>query len=116
MDRKGYGYSRMLILYQDGSESGVCSLHCVAVETAANPGKAVKSLRAADRESRELIAAETAIWVMGGRKRGVMTAVPKWAFGSTAAAEAFVREHGGEIVPWAVALDAARKELERTSR
>lgn len=111
MNRKAYGYSRMLIRYQDGSETGVCSLHCAAVETGANPGKAVKSLRVADRDTRELIDAETATWVMGGRKRGVMTQHPKWAFSSKAAAVAFIRANGGEIVPWSGALDAAREEL-----
>lgn len=116
MDRKGYGYSRMLVVYQDGSETGVCSLHCAVVETGANPGKAVKSLRVADRDTRELVDAETAAWVMGGRKRGVMTPVPKWAFATKAGAEAFVREYGGEIVPWPAALDAARKEAEKPAR
>jgi len=28
MDRKLYGYSRMLLTHVDGSRSGVCSLHC----------------------------------------------------------------------------------------
>jgi len=110
MSRKAYGYSRMLIRYQDGSEAGVCSLHCAAVELAASGGRTVKSILVADRGTRELIDAGTAIWVMGGRKRGVMTQHPKWAFASRGAAEAFVREHGGEIVPWADALRAAREE------
>lgn len=116
MDRKGYGYSRVLIRYQDGSETGVCSIRCALVDIGANPGKTVQSYRVADRDTRELLDAETAVWVMGGRKRGVMTPVPKWAFGSTPAAESFVREYGGQVVPWTAVLDAARKELERKSR
>ncbi len=51
MDRKGYGYSRMLIRYQDGSETGVCSIRCALVDIGANPGKTVQSYRVADREA-----------------------------------------------------------------
>jgi len=110
MDRKGYGFSRMLVLYQDGTETGVCSIHCAVIDIGANPGKTVKSYRVADRDTRELIDAETATWVVGGRKRGVMTPRGKWAFATKAAAEAFVREHGGEIVAWSAVLSAAREE------
>ena len=111
MSRKGYGYSRMLIRYQDGSEAGVCSLHCTVVDIDANPGKTVKSISVADRDTRELIDAETAVWVMGGRRPGVMTKVAKWAFRSRAEAEAFVAEYGGKIVAWPEALSAAREAL-----
>lgn len=111
MDRKAFGYSRMLVQYADGAEVGVCSLHCAAEEVAATSGSAVKSLRVADRDTRELVDAERAVWVMGGDKRGVMTQRPKWAFRERAAAEAFVKAHGGEIVSWAEALKAARSEL-----
>ncbi len=31
MDRKAYGYSRMLIQYEDGAMVGTCSLHCAVV-------------------------------------------------------------------------------------
>jgi nitrous oxide reductase accessory protein NosL len=110
MSRKAYGYSRMLLRYRDGSESGVCSVHCAAVKLAASGERSPKSILVADRDTRELTDAETATWVMGGRKRGVMTRRPKWAFASRAAAEAFVREHGGEIVSWPEALAAAREE------
>ncbi len=111
MSRKAYGYSRMLIRYGDGETVGLCSLHCAVVALDAAPGKPVKSLLVADRETRTLIDAETATWVLGGRKPGVMTRTPKWAFGTRAAAESFVKANGGEIVPWTRALEAARAEL-----
>jgi len=111
MDRKAYGYSRVLVQYQDGSEAGVCSLHCAVVEMDANPGRAVKAIRVADRDTRELVDAEAATWVMGGGKRPVMAARAKWAFATRAAAEAFVGAHGGEFVPWPRALEAARQDV-----
>jgi copper chaperone NosL len=111
MDRKAFGFSRMLIQYEDGSAAGVCSLHCAVAELDANPGHKVKALLVADRDSRLLINAEQAIWVMGGKKRGVMTQLPKWAFGSKKGAEAFVQEYGGKLVTWMEALAAAREEF-----
>jgi hypothetical protein len=111
MDRKAYGYSRMLVQYEDGVIVGICSLHCAVVVLDSNHGRAMKSLLVADRDSRILIEVEHAIWVMGGRKRGVMTQQPTWAFQSTAGAEAFMKANGGKIVTWAEALAAARQEL-----
>jgi len=115
MDRKAYGFSRMLVQYEDGTVVGTCSLHCAVVELDANPGKTVKILLVADRDSRTLLDAEKAIWVMGGKKRGVMTEQPKWAFQSKEGAEAFIKANGGKIVTWAEAVAAAREEATRRS-
>lgn len=111
MDRKAYGYSRMLIGFRDGSEVGVCSLHCAVVELDRGPRREPAFLKVADRDTRRLINAETAVWVVGGRKRGVMTKLPKWAFATAAGAEKFVKANGGAIVPFAKAVAAAREEL-----
>src|SRR5512138_2468399 len=73
MDRKAYGYSRMLVNYKDGTRIGVCSLHCAVTNVDASKGRDVASLMVADRNSRTLIDAEKAFWVIGGKKRGVMT-------------------------------------------
>lgn len=110
MDRKAYGFSRMLIQYQDEAAVGVCSLHCAVIELDAHSGRAVKSLLVADRDTRTMLEAEKAFWVMGGKKRGVMTERPKWAFSSKEAAEAFIKANGGQIVTWDEALASARAE------
>jgi copper chaperone NosL len=111
MDRKAYGYSRMLIQYEDGTEVGVCSLHCAVEELDAHGSRKVKAIFVADRDTRTLIAADKAIWVMGGSKRGVMTKQPKWAFQTRAAAEAFIGSYGGKLVSWEEALAAARQDM-----
>jgi copper chaperone NosL len=111
MDRKAYGYSRSLVQYQDGSEVGTCSLHCAVIELDAHPGKTLKTLLVADRDSHDLIDAATATWVMGGRKRAVMTARPKWAFATPEAAAAFVKDQGGEVIGWPQALTAAKEDV-----
>ncbi len=110
MDRKAYGYSRMLLLYEDGGQAGVCSLHCAVVECDAGKGRKVKTFLVADRDTRNLTDAGKAIWVIGGKKRGVMTQRAKWAFATTGAAQAFINKYGGKIVSWDEALAAARED------
>jgi copper chaperone NosL len=115
MDRKAYGYSRMLILYQDGSQTGVCSLHCAVTELGSHKERPVKSILVADRDSRKLIDSEKAIWVIGGKKRGVMTQRPKWAFETEAAAHSFIAANGGSVASWIEARAAALEELVKSS-
>lgn len=110
MDRKAFGYSRMLVVYEDGSSVGLCSVHCVAVELNDSSSKKVKAIMVADRNTGLLAEAQGAAWVMGGDKRGVMTARPKWAFATQSDAQSFVAEHGGAVVTWQEAFDAARAD------
>jgi hypothetical protein len=109
MDRKAYGFSRMLLVYAEGQEVGVCSLHCAVEAMTRQGGPPVKTL-VADRNTHEMIPAEEATWVLGGKKRGVMTRLAKWAFKEKTAAESFIKEYGGEIVTWEEALSAARAD------
>jgi nitrous oxide reductase accessory protein NosL len=111
MDRTRFAHSRMLIEYADHSVVGLCSLHCVAEELAQHPEKPVQSLKVADYNTKELIDAATATWVIGGSKKGVMTFVPKWAFLHKEEAQAFVAENGGEVTTFDAALQAAKEEL-----
>lgn len=110
MDRKAYGYSRMLLRFEDGGQVGVCSLNCAVIELDQNKKRAVKSLLVADRESHKLIDADKAFWVMGGNKRGVMTKRPKWAFAGKDASQAFIKAHGGTLATWDEVMRAARED------
>lgn len=110
MDRKQFGYSRMLVVYQDGSQVGLCSLHCAVTEMNVPKDKKVKTLLVADRDTRQLIEADQAIWVMGGSKRGVMTDHPKWAFAERKRAEAFIRNNGGQLTTLFDVVNASRTE------
>jgi nitrous oxide reductase accessory protein NosL len=116
MDRKAFAYSRMLILYEDGSQVGVCSLHCAVTELDQHKEKKVKSLLVADRDTRHLIDAEKAVWVLGGKKRGVMTDRAKWAFAATDAAQRFVDAQGGRIIGREEAVAAAREDAGQKPR
>ena len=109
MDRKAFGYSRMLVEYKDGKSVGICSLHCVVTELNSKGGEVI-SFKVADRNTRELIDAEKAVWIIGGSKRGVMTMRAKWAFATREAAQIFVDDYGGTIVTWNEALAAAKED------
>lgn len=109
MDRKAFGYSRMLVEYKNGKKVGTCSLHCVVTELN-KPDSEVSTFKVADRNTRTLIDAEKAIWVIGGSKRGVMTMRGKWAFSSKEAAQKFVTAYGGKIATWHETLASARED------
>jgi len=113
MDRATFAYSRMLIIYADGTSTGTCSLNCAVTELKANRGKRVKTLMAADYSTKELTDAGSANWVIGGKKTGVMTSLAKWAFVRKEDAQRFVKENDGRVTTFAEALDLALKENEQ---
>lgn len=110
MDREKFAHSRMLITYSDGSSAGLCSLHCAATELKAGKGKTVKVVEVADLNSKKLVDAEKAIWVIGGSRKGVMTRTPKWAFAKKDDATAFIGKNGGKLATYKEALALAEKE------
>jgi copper chaperone NosL len=107
MDRTKFSHSRMRIAYEDGSSVSTCSLHCAAVELANSIDKVPATVQVADYDSRELIEAETAVWVLGGGRKGVMTGQAKWAFASREAAERFIKENGGALAGFEEAIKAS---------
>lgn len=110
MDRTKFGHSRMIVSYSDGSSAGTCSINCVVTDMQKNKGKTVKSFQVADYNSRKLIDAKTANWVIGGSKKGVMTKVAKWAFAEKKDADAFVKANGGKLSSFDEALKASEGE------
>ncbi|MEJ5330891.1 MAG: nitrous oxide reductase accessory protein NosL [Desulfobaccales bacterium] len=111
MDREKFAHSRMLLTYSDGSESGTCSLHCAALELAVRLDKTPTSLQVADDNTKKLIAAEKAAWVIGGAKPGVMTRVAKWAFEKEADALAFIKENQGKLATFDDAMRATFEDM-----
>jgi len=97
MDRKKFGFSRMLIVYEDGTVVPTCSIHCTGIDLALNPHKLIRSTSVGDYDTHELLNAENAVWVLGGDRMGVMSIQGKWAFKNRSSAERFIGEHGGVI-------------------
>jgi nitrous oxide reductase accessory protein NosL len=114
MNRTAFGHSRMVVTYKDGSTAGTCSINCTVTDMKKQPGKEVKSFQVGDYNSKKLIDAKTAVWVIGGKKKGVMTQVAKWAFADKKAASAFLKENGGTPATFDEALAATEKELAGT--
>lgn len=111
MNRSQFAHSRVLITYTDGTEAAACSIHCGALDLAITLSKPFRKVQVGDYRTRELIDAETAAWVLGGKKPGVMSRRGKWAFATKEAAGEFIRENGGEIVDFSEALKAAYVDM-----
>jgi nitrous oxide reductase accessory protein NosL len=107
MDRTAFAASRVLITFTDGTKRGTCSINCAYEEVAKNAAKKVKAIQVADYTSQQLIDGKKAVWVIGGRKPGVMSATAKWAFARKEDAEDFVKEFGGKISDFNAAWKAA---------
>lgn len=97
MDRKRYAHSRALLVYPDGSEAGLCSVHCAGIDMALHPEKGYPWMMVGTYDRRTLVDAERAVWVLGGSVQGIMSIRGKWAFESKKDAEAFTAGFGGAI-------------------
>jgi copper chaperone NosL len=111
MDRQKFGFSRMLLRYDDGTTVPTCSIHCTGIDLALNPHKGVLVSLVGDYNSRALLDAEKAFWVLGGDKMGVMSIRGKWAFGGRKDAERFIKEHGGAIVSYDEVMKATFEDM-----
>lgn len=111
MNRNHFAFSRAIVTYADGTEIGTCSIQCAVRHQQEHASQQLRQLRVADYETKELLDAGTATWVVGGNRPGVMTSTPKWAFARPEAARAFVSEFGGEIVDFTRVLTLARGEV-----
>ena len=114
MNRKILSYSRMLIEYDDGTKVGTCSIHCTVLDLDAHHEKGAKVLLVGDYRSKNLVEAEKAVWVIGGKKRGVMTVRAKWAFARRTDAEGFIKKNGGKLANFDDAMQAAREDAKAT--
>jgi copper chaperone NosL len=111
MDRKKYAYSRVLLRYRDGSEVGLCSVHCAGIELALHPEKGPVQIMVGTYDLGNLVDAGKAVWVLGGSKYGVMSIRGKWAFGKKEDAEAFIRDFGGRIASFREIVTAAYEDM-----
>jgi len=111
MDRAKFAHTRMVVEYEDGTVLGTCSIHCLALDLALNIDKTPRSLKVGDFNSKELIDAEKAYWVIGGNKPGVMTKQAKWAFEKKQDAEKFIQENGGALSTFDEALKATYESM-----
>lgn len=111
MDRKTYAHSRMMLEFDDKTSAGTCSIHCTAAQMAAHREKTMIRMLAGDYATKELIDAQKAFWVIGGKQDGVMTRRAKWAFREKTSAEAFIKDNGGTLGTYRDAMKAAFADM-----
>lgn len=116
MDRAKFAHSRMLVEYEDGSAVATCSLHCTAVQLAEELDHDVKTLKVGDYGTKQLVDAEKAYWVIGGKLPGVMTRNAKWAFEKKEDAEKFVAAQGGAPATFEQAMEAAYQDMYKDTK
>lgn len=115
MDRRQFHHARMLVHYSDDLADGTCSLHCAAISLSLNVDREPKGIYVADNaakdETKPLIEADKATFLIGSGIKGVMTKRSKVAFGSQAAAKAAQAKEGGETGGFDQALLAAYTDM-----
>jgi nitrous oxide reductase accessory protein NosL len=111
MDREKFGHTWTVIEYDDGTTAELCSVHCAAIELALKMDKTPKIIKVGDYNTKQLIDAEKAFWVIGGSKMGVMTKRAKWAFEKKDDADAFIKENGGTLATFDEAMKAAYEDM-----
>ncbi|WP_243438292.1 nitrous oxide reductase accessory protein NosL [Fundidesulfovibrio soli] len=111
MNRAMFAYARMVLEYDDGTSYGTCSIHCAVLEMAVSLDKAPARILVADYDTKNLIDAESAVWVLGGERMGVMSKQAKWAFEDKSAAEAFIKKRGGKLADFDTVIQAAFKDM-----
>jgi nitrous oxide reductase accessory protein NosL len=111
MQKAKFGHSWVVLEQEDGSKAGLCSVHCAAIHMALNIDKPVKKVMVGDYNSKKLIDADKAYFVIGGDKMGVMTTRAKWAFETKDAADKFMAESGGRPATYEEAVKAAFEDM-----
>mgnify|MGYP002355957295 CR=1 FL=1 len=107
MVRKMFSQTRHLIVYDDDTVDGTCSLHCAAISLSLNLDRGPKTIYAGDAgaedEVKPLVDVEQVTYVIDPSKPGTMAAVSKYAYADKAKAEAAMVE-GAEMTDFNGAL------------
>jgi nitrous oxide reductase accessory protein NosL len=111
MKKAMFGHSWVIVEHDDGSVTGVCSVHCAAIDMALNIDKPAKKITVGDYNSKKQVDADTAFWVIGGKKMGVMTTRAKWAFESKESADDFMKQHGGRPATFEEVMKATFEDM-----
>lgn len=116
MERAKFSHTRHLLVYEDDSVDGTCSLHCAAISLSLNMDRGPKAIYAGDAGSKDairpLVLVDKAFYVIDPSKTGTMTRVSKFAYADRALAEAAASveaaaKAGAKIVDFNAALTAA---------
>jgi len=93
----------------NGEMKQYCSIHCLADHL--DSGNELKNPTVVDVKSLEMISVMEAHYVVGSKVRGTMSRVSKYAFKDFKDAQEFQKKHGGKILDFYGALEAAREDF-----
>ncbi|MBN2825126.1 MAG: nitrous oxide reductase accessory protein NosL [Campylobacterales bacterium] len=96
-----------------GHTKQYCSMHCLANDKA--NGVELSDIKVVDTATLAFIDATKAFYVVGSSKKGTMSMVSKYAFGTKEGADAFAKEFGGEVKSFDEALKIATDALAKTN-
>jgi copper chaperone NosL len=111
MSKAMFAHSWVEIEREDGSTVGVCSVHCAGVDMALNIDKPAKIITVGDYNTKKQIDAESAYWVIGGKKMGVMTSRAKWAYETQEGADKFIKKFGGQLATFEEVMKATFEDM-----
>lgn len=98
----------------EGKVKQYCSLHCVVEDI--YKGSKLTDIKVVDVNTLKFIPVKQAAYVVGSAKKGTMTTVSKYAFGSKDEAEAFAKANGGKVVDYSGAYKAAEEDFAKDSK
>ncbi len=117
MSRKMWSQTRHLIVYDDDTVDGTCSLHCAAISLSINLDRGPRTIYAgdagADGKVKPLVDVDKATYVLDPNKMGTMSARSKWVYGDKAKAEAAAKADGAKMVGFDEALEASYLDMAR---
>ena len=87
-----------------------CSIHCL-VDEIKNNKKQLQNIKVVDNTTLRFIDATKAYYVVGSKKKGTMSIVSKYAFGSKDEALKFSKRYGGEVLDFEKAKQIALKDF-----
>ncbi len=110
MNLKMFWKTNHWLTFADGKEVGYCSIHCASI-VHKKKGREIKGWKAVDYDSKKLIDARKAFFLIGSDLPGTMTATSKLAFASREVAERYQKKHGGSVGTFEDALKRAVADL-----
>jgi copper chaperone NosL len=116
MERAKFSHTRHLLVYEDDSVEGTCSLHCSAISLSLNMDRGPKAIYVGDAGSKDaikpLMLVDKAHYVIDPSKPGTMTRISNSAFSDKASADAAATgeaaaKAGAKVVDFNAALTSA---------
>ena len=97
---------------ENGVVKQYCSIHCLVEDALSHK---LEDMKVVDNTTLKFIPVEDAYYVVGSKKKGTMTMVSKYAFGTEKAAIFFQEKYGGKIMKFDDVYEMVEKNLKKES-